>query len=267
MTDWVDIYEGDSPLILASPHSGTYVPDTMFARLNARGQTLADTDWHIDRVYDDLIPGASRVRALFHRYVIDPNRDPSGGSLYPGQNTTGLVPEVDFEGKPIWQEDQAPGEDEVQERLRRFHAPYHRALDALIARALDRFGVAILYDCHSIRSRLPFLFEGQLPDLNLGTFSGKSCDSAIQALAEQALVGQTDFTSVVNGRFKGGWTTRHYGQPAKNVHAVQMEIAQRAYLIHETRPFDLSLSKTARLRAHLRPLLEGLEAFGLGQKG
>ncbi|WP_295049926.1 N-formylglutamate amidohydrolase [uncultured Paracoccus sp.] len=175
----VEVVAGDSPVILGLPHTGTWLPEAIRARLNDRGQALADTDWHIHRLYDGLLPGATTVRATFHRYVIDANRGPDDASLYPGQNTTGLVPLTDFDGRPIWTDD--PAADDIADRIARFHTPYHAALAAQIDRVRARHGVAILYDCHSIRSHIPFLFDGTLPDFNIGTAGGTTCDPRIQA--------------------------------------------------------------------------------------
>ncbi|MEX0343218.1 MAG: N-formylglutamate amidohydrolase, partial [Erythrobacter sp.] len=169
----VTVISGSSPLVLAQPHSGTLVPDDIRAMLTERGAMLADTDWHIPQLYEGLAPDATIVRAEFNRYVIDANRPPDGASLYPGQNTTGLVPMVDFEDRPLWREE--PDEDEIAQRLETFHAPYHAALRTELDRVRAQHGFAVLYDCHSIRSRLPFLFEGRLPDLNIGTNGGETC--------------------------------------------------------------------------------------------
>ena len=162
----VEVKRGEGPLVLGLPHTGTYVPEDIFARLTPLGQTLSDTDWHIDRLYDGLLDGVTTVRANFHRYVIDANRDPSGASLYPGQNTTGLVPMTDFDGRPLWLEE--PDETEIEARRLEWYAPYHAALQAELERVRAIHGVAILYDCHSIRSNIPYLFEGTLPDFNIG---------------------------------------------------------------------------------------------------
>ena len=151
----VEVTRGDGPVILAQPHGGTFVPDDLWARLNGCGRELSDTDWHIGRLYDGLLPGATIVRATFHRYVIDANRDPGGASLYPGQNTTGLCPVTDFDGQPIWTEGQDPSPDEIADRRARFHTPYHAALAAEVERVRARHGVAVVYDCHSIRSVIP----------------------------------------------------------------------------------------------------------------
>ena len=151
----VEIHRGNGPVVLGLPHTGTHVPEQVFAALNDRGQGLDDTDWHIHTLYDGLLDGVTTVRATFHRYVIDANRDPSGASLYPGQNTTGLVPLTDFDGNDIWKSE--PSDAEIDRRRKLFHAPYHEALAAELNRVHDQHGVAILYDCHSIRSHASFV--------------------------------------------------------------------------------------------------------------
>lgn len=261
-----DIKEGSSPIILGLPHTGTDVPADIWQHLNENGKLLADTDWHIHELYADLIPEATTVRATFHRYVIDANRDPAGVSLYPGQNTTGLVPETDFDGKPIWNEGQEPTQDDIAYRLETFHAPYHAALAAEIERVKSIHGIAILYDCHSIRSHIPFLFEGKLPDFNIGTDMGATCDPTIEKIAVEATAAAEGYDSILNGRFKGGWTTRHYGKPQSSVHAIQMELAQSTHLQSETPPFAYDAGKADRLRSHLKTILTRMEKFALDTK-
>jgi N-formylglutamate deformylase len=261
----VEVTQGDGPVVLGMPHTGTHVPPDIFARLNDVGRTLADTDWHIDRLYDGLLPGATIVRATFHRYVIDANRPPDGASLYPGQNTTGLVPVTDFDGRPLWEME--PEADEIEDRRARFHAPYHAALASELARVRARHGVAVLYDCHSIRSRIPFLFEGRLPDLNIGTNEGRTCAPAMEAAVARRCADAQGYTSVLNGRFKGGWSTRHYGRPETGVHAIQMELAQSTHLAAEAPPFAWDDGKAARLRPHLRAVLETLADIALSSRG
>ncbi len=256
-----ELHQGTSPVILAFPHTGTDVPADIWERLDDNGRILADTDWHIERLYAGLLPEATTVRATFHRYVIDANRDPAGVSLYPGQNTTGLVPETDFDGKPIWKDGEAPTEADIAYRLANFHAPYHAALAAEIERVKAIHGVAILYDCHSIRSLIPFLFEGRLPDFNIGTDMGRTCDKAIETATVEACAAAEGYTSILNGRFKGGWTTRHYGKPEIGVHAIQMELAQVSHLATEVPPFHLDAEKAARLRIHLKDILHRIEAL------
>ncbi len=252
------VNRGASPVILSFPHAGTFVPDRIWEQLNDNGRILADTDWHVDKLYEGLLPEATTVRAVFHRYVIDANRDPSGQSLYPGQNTTGLIPHTDFDGQPIWKV--PPSEAAIAERLGEFFAPYHAALEAEIDRVKSIHGIAIVYDCHSIRSRIPFLFEGQLPDFNIGTHGGRTCDPAIESAAVATARAAHGFTWVLNGRFKGGYTTRHYGRQDQGVHAIQMELAQSAYLTQESAPFTDDPVKSEALRHHLQLLLRGVEA-------
>jgi N-formylglutamate deformylase len=261
---------GDSPLVLGLPHTGTHVPDDILDNLNAEGRLLRDTDWHIDRLHDGLIEGATTVRATFHRYVIDANRDPSGQSLYPGQTTTGLVPLTTFDNTPIWSDGAETDAAEIDRRARHFHAPYHAALAAEIERVKAIHGYAVLYDCHSIRSVIPWLFEGVLPDFNIGTDEGRTCDPLIEQAAFRAAAA-TGRTHVLNGRFRGGWTTRHYGRPADGVHAIQMELAQSSHLATEEPPFDLNAEKSASLRKQLTDILTGImraaaEAAGRGNQ-
>lgn len=250
----VEITEGDSPLVLGLPHTGTWVPDDVAAALNDEGRLLRDTDWHIKTLYEGLFSGATTVRATFHRYVIDANRDPSGASLYPGQTTTGLVPLTTFDNTPIWRDGHAPDSAEIERRRTAFHAPYHAALAAQIQRVKAIHGYAVLYDCHSIRSVIPWLFDGTLPDFNIGTDQGRTCAEGIERAVHDACAA-TGRTTVLNGRFRGGWTTRHYGRPQDGIHAIQMELAQSSHLATEAPPFDLSPVRAARLRDQLTEIL------------
>jgi formiminoglutamase len=259
----VEVRRGSSPVILGLPHAGTHVPPDIWERLNDEGTKLRDTDWHVDRLYDGLLPGATTVRATFHRYVIDANRDPSGQSLYPGQNTTGLAPLTDFDNRPIWKRGAEPTARDIEARLAAFHAPYHAALQAEIDRALAVHQIAIVYDCHSIRSHCPFLFEGRLPDFNIGTDGGRTCAQALELAVSDICSTADGYSHVVNGRFRGGWTTRHYGRPHDNVHAIQMEIAQSAYLETEEPPFAYDDAKAEKLRLHLDAILTRLNAIAL----
>ena len=255
----VEVTPGDSPVILGMPHTGTYIPEVIRKNMLPNAQTLRDTDWHIHKLYQNLLPGATTVRATFHRYVVDANRDPKGQSLYPGQNTTGLVPLTDFDGMPLWKVQ--PTDAEIAIRRDTCHAAYHAALCAEIERIKALHGVAVLYDCHSIRSHIPHLFEGKLPDLNIGTNNGRSCARALEAAALRISTAATDYTSVLNGRFKGGWTTRHYGQPGRGVHAIQMELAQATHLRTEGPPFEFDPDKSAPLQDVLGRILRTLETL------
>ena len=254
MSGLFELHEGQGPLILGFPHSGTHIPDDLARKMSPAGRAMADTDWHVPRLYDFARAlDASWIEAKTSRYVIDLNRDPDGASLYPGQATTGLCPLESFAGEPIWQEGHAPDEAEIARRKQDFFWPYHQALAAQIARVKARHGYAVLYDCHSIRGAVPRLFEGALPDLNLGTNGGRSCDSRLQTVVCDVLAA-APFGHVLNGRFRGGWITRHYGAPGQNVHALQMEIAQRAYM-DEAPPWRWSEARAARLQEVLHAVL------------
>ena len=192
-----------------------------------------------------------------------PTATPVGVSLYPGQNTTGLIPLTDFDNRPLWIEGKEPDEAETVERVLRFHPPYHSVLAAEIERVKAKHGIAILYDCHSIRSVCPFLFEGRLPDFNIGTDNGKTCDPLMEQEVSAICAAADGYTSVTNGRFRGGWTTRHYGRPKDGVHAIQMELTQATHLKSETLPFDYDVEKAAGLRKVLQQILERIEALAL----
>ncbi len=261
----VEIVEGAGPIVLGLPHTGTDVPPDIMAHLNETGQALADTDWHIDRLYTDLLPDVTTVRATFHRYVIDANRAPSRQSLYPGQNTTGLVPLTDFDNRPIW--DTPPDAAEIARRCAAYHAPYHAALEAQLARVRAQHGVAIFYDCHSIRSHIPFLFDGQLPDFNIGTNHGQTCAPQIETAIAEICDAAEGYCTVRNGRFIGGWSTRHYGRPQEDFHALQMELAQSTYLTDEAPPWTYDTAKADKLRPILARCLARLTDLASSLKG
>lgn len=256
----VEVKSGSSPLVLGLPHTGLALPADVAENLNEFGRPLIDTDWHIHKLYEDLVPDLTTVRTTIHRYVIDVNRDPNGESLYPGQNTTTLVPLIDFDGNGIWKS--PPSAEEVDQRKEQFHKPYHDALSAEIDRVKNKHGFAILYDCHSIRSDIPFLFEGKLPDFNIGTNNGTTCDPEIEKSVLDICSNSGSYSTILNGRFKGGWTTRHYGHPHQGVHAIQMELAQCTYLEAETTPFRTASDKAERLRFVLKEILIKLQRFG-----
>lgn len=253
----VTVIRGDGPIILGMPHGGTFVPPAMAARLNDEGVLLRDTDWHIARLYDGLLADVTVVAATFHRYVIDANRDPQGNSLYPGANTTELVPSKNFDGAPLWRAGAEPTADEIAARRAAFHAPYHAALADEVARVKARHGVAVLHDCHSIRSVIPWLFAGTLPDLNIGTDGGITCAPMLASAVVQPCAA-SGRSHVLNGRFRGGWTTRHYGRPHDGVHAIQMELAQSTYLAAEAPPFAFDAVKAGSLRPLLARMLQNL---------
>lgn len=218
---------------------------------------MADTDWHIDHLYAPLCSEVTCVRTPVHRYVIDVNRDPSGDSLYPGQNTTDLCPLTDFDGLPIYLDGQIPDANEVARRRETYHAPYHAALAAELQRVKAIHGFAMLYDCHSIRSVIPYLFDGTLPDFNIGTDTGTTCAPDLERQVHEVCREAEGFSTVLNGRFKGGWTTRNYGCPSAGLHAIQMELAQSTYMLEQP-PWTFLDARADRTRVHLKTILQTL---------
>lgn len=231
----IEVHRGTAPLIVAFPHSGLDLPDDFLPALVSPWQARRDADWWIDRLYAFATGlGATTVRTTISRTVIDVNRDPSGASLYPGQATTGLCPTTDFDGAPLYR-DGGPHADEIARRRALYFDPYHAALSAEIAWLRGTHERVVLYDAHSIRSRIPRLFDGELPQFNIGTNDGATCDPAL-ADTVTGLCERSGHGYVLNGRFKGGWTTRHYGRPADGIHAIQMELAMRGYMAEPALP-------------------------------
>jgi len=254
----IEVGRGNSPLILAFPHTGTDLPADVADCLNDTGRAMADTDWHIDSLYAGLVGDITTVRTPIHRYAIDVNRGTDGASLYPGQNTTGLCPLTDFDGQAIYKARREPDAAEIARRSAAYHAPYHAALAGEVDRVRAKHGFAILYDCHSIRSEIPFLFDGTLPDFNIGTNGGTTCAPALERAVLGICQSALGYTSVLNGRFKGGWTTRHYGCPTDGVHAIQMELAQSTYM-RQAPPWPYNAHRADALRAHLAHILTTLQ--------
>jgi N-formylglutamate deformylase len=251
--------EGRTPLIISVPHSGTYVPAEIRAALTPAALRLADTDWHVQHLYAFARElGAAWLQAEVSRYAIDLNRPPDNQSLYPGQTTSELCPTLSFAGEPLYHGD-VPSAAEVARRREQYWMPYHLALSDLIGAATRRHGFAILLDAHSIRGVVPRLFGGHLPDINLGTFDGRSCDPGLVAPLTSMLDSQQRFGHVLNGRFKGGYITRHYGAPAKRVQALQIELAQDAYMDEAAMSFEPSRAQP--LQALLQQLVGALLSF------
>ena len=232
--DWLIVERGDAPLVLSVPHAGTRLPGEIESRLVSPWLARKDTDWYVDRLYSfagEL--GATVIRTLVSRTVIDVNRDPEGRSLYPGQATTELCPTTTFDGERLYREGGEPDAREIATRRDRYYAPYHAAISAEIGRLRDSHGTVVLFDAHSIRSVVPRLFDGTLPVFNIGTNSGRSCAPEL-ARSLREICDSSGLPTVVDGRFKGGYITRHYGQPDSGVHAVQLELAMRGYLDEPT---------------------------------
>ncbi len=255
-------HQGTAPLLISMPHTGTHVPADIAAKLTPAGREVHDTDWHMPTLYDFAKQiGASTLVATHSRYVIDLNRSPDGASLYPGQSVTGLCPIDGFDSKPLYlHKGDEPNEADIARRRALYWQPYHDQLRAELNRIKAAHGVAMLWDAHSIRSVLPRFFEGKLPDLNLGTADGQSCDPALAlqllAIAQTALA----HTSVLNGRFKGGYITRNYGQPEQGFHAVQLEMTQSSYM-QEQMPFDYLPAVADQIKPTLQQMLQAVLSF------
>ncbi|MGN6317838.1 N-formylglutamate deformylase [Trinickia sp.] len=237
MTDATFLFDqGNIPLVVSIPHVGTEIPESLRERMTPAALEMADTDWHLDRLYAFARrAGASILAARFSRYVIDLNRPPGGETLYPGRTTTSLCPTETFRGEPVYREGCVPNEVAIGRRLDTYWEPYHACLRAEIDRLTRMFGHVLLWEAHSIASVLPRLFDGKLPDFNFGTNGGKSCAPAVVAAATATLAGQP-YTHVLNGRFKGGYITRAFGLPEERVHAIQLEMRQSTYM-DEASPF------------------------------
>lgn len=261
---WLHVERRETPLILAFPHGGSWLPDDLIGQFRSGWWAIRDADWHITELYAGLAD-ATRVWTDVSRSVIDCNRDPSGASLYPGQATTGLCPLETFDGDPLYRDGAAP---DVAARRDAWFTPYHAALQTEIDRLRAIHSRVIVYDCHSIRSRIPRLFAGTLPELNIGTDNGATCDPALSDAVAAACGTRSH---VLDGRFRGGWTTRHYGRPEQGIHAIQMEIAMRAYLDEPAGEPDATNwppawepERAAPLRADLARILAAALTFAKG---
>jgi N-formylglutamate deformylase len=273
MKDWLKVQRGDAPVVVSLPHTGTAIPAELEAQLASPWLARKDADWWVDDLYD-FTPalGVTTVRTSISRTVIDVNRDPSGQSLYPGANTTGLCPIATFDNEALYLPGFKPDADDIRQRLERFFVPYHAALLSELERLSVTHPRVVLYDAHSIRSRIPHLFDGELPQFNIGTNSGASCDLALAESVERACAA-SGLSHVTNGRFKGGWITRYYGEPARGVHAIQMELACRGYM-HEPEgaiagdnwPSPYESTRAAPLRATLRKVIEACVVFASAEK-
>lgn len=245
---------GSGPLLISAPHAGTNVPPELAARMTAHGRAIADTDWNIDRLYQFARAiDASLLVATHSRYVIDLNRPPDGKALYPGQRNTGLCPVETFDGAPLWQEGAEPSPAEIAERRTAIWQPYHGQIAQTLAAAKARHGHALLWDAHSIRGTVPQLFAGRLPDFNIGTNDGATCPARI-ANNLARLASEAGYTAIVNGRFKGGYITRHYGDPAANIYSVQLELVQETYM-QEAAPWTFDDAKAASVSAVIERLV------------
>ena len=253
--DTYTLHRGTAPLLVSLPHNGTALPDDIAARLTPEARRVPDTDWHVAELYAFARElGASILVPAFSRYVVDLNRPDDDVSLYPGQNTTGLCPIVRFSGDPLYLPGQQPTAEEIAARVDTYWRPYHQALQQELARLRDAHGRVVLWEGHSIRSVVPFLFDGRLPDFNLGTAAGTSCSPALQQALEAELASQQAYSFIVNGRFRGGYITRHYADVANGIQTVQLELAQLTYMDEDT--FAYLPERAARTQGLIRRLLK-----------
>ncbi len=255
-SDIYTLHQGNSPLLISCPHVGTQIPADQQARYTARALQAEDTDWFLDRLYGFAVErGATLLVPRHSRYLIDLNRPSENTPMYAGQNNTELCPTRHFTGEPLYRPGQAPDDAEIRRRVAVYWQPYHDALQAELQRLRAAQGHAVLFDAHSIKSALPWLFEGTLPHLNLGTVGGSSCAPGLRDRLAAVLAAQQGFSHVVDGRFKGGHITRHYGQPASGVHAVQLEMCWRAYM-DESPPWRWDAARAAEVTPLLQALVQ-----------
>lgn len=254
--DTFTLHRGSTPLLLSLPHVGTRLPDDQKARYVESALGMDDTDWHLEAVYGFAHElGASVLVPRYSRYLIDLNRPPENLPMYPGANNTELCPTRAFSGEPLYREGQAPDEAEIARRTARYWRPYHDALQAELQQLHTRHGHVVLFDGHSIQSELPWLFEGRLRDLNLGTADGRSCAPELREALNAVLAAQTRWSHITDGRFKGGYITRHYGRPDEQMHAVQLEMCFSCYM-QESPPWAWDAQRAAAVQPVLRQLLD-----------
>jgi N-formylglutamate deformylase len=249
------LHRGSAPLLVSMPHIGTEIPPELRGRYVPRALAVEDTDWHLARLYDfagEL--GASVLQPRYSRYLIDLNRPPDDAPMYPGASNTELCPTRFFTGDPLYAGGREPTAEEKALRREQYWQPYHDALAAELARLKAEHGFVLLWDAHSIRSEIPWLFEGVLPDLNIGTAGGASADASIADAVTAAAARHPEYSHVLNGRFKGGYITRRYGRPAEHVHAVQLEMGQRLYM-REAPPYDYDVALACKAQPALRDMV------------
>lgn len=257
-----DLHRGESPLLVSIPHMGTDIPAEFRPAFRERALAVEDADWHMDRLYAFAAGelGATVLKPRHARYVVDLNRPPDDTPMYPGASNTELCPTRFFSGEPLYLEGRQPDAAAREARRERFWKPYHQALASEIARIRERHGFVLLWDAHSIRSEIPWLFEGVLPDLNIGTAGGASADDRIAQAVVRAAA-RPGVSHVLNGRFQGGYITRHYGRPAEHVHAVQLEMCQKLYM-REAPPYDWIAERAERIRPVVRDMVAAALAAG-----
>ena len=262
MSSSYTLIKGSVPLLISMPHNGQLIPDDIAVNMTDKAKAVPDTDWYKDKLYDFASAlGAYILMPKYNRYVIDLNRDPKGVDLYPGANSTELCPTTAFDLSPLYLEGKHPDNNEITRRISHYWQPYHHAIATTLAEIKQQHNCAVLLEAHSILSTVPRFFEGQLPDFNFGTASGESCAAAL--LDEITALNFSPYSMVTNGRFKGGYITRAYGDPAKNIHAVQLELSQRTYL--DERNFEYLDAVAEQVKPKLKALVNTLITFAQKQ--
>ena len=261
MNEVFTLRRGTAPLVVSIPHAGTLIPPALADDFVDAARAVPDTDWHLPQVYAFVRDrGASLIVPRLSRYVVDLNRPPDDQPMYAGANNTELCPTRSFAGEPLYKPGRAPQAQAIARRREQYWRPYHDALRSEVERVRATHGHAVLFDAHSIRSELPWLFEGRLPDLNLGTAGGQSCAASLKEALSRVLAAQSRFTHVVDGRFKGGYITRHYGRPGEGVHAVQLEMCWSCYMGEEA-PYLVDDARALALRPVLEALVDAMIAW------
>ncbi|MFT5529928.1 MAG: N-formylglutamate deformylase [Alteromonadaceae bacterium] len=257
------LIKGTVPLLISMPHNGQQIPDDIALTMTEFAKSVVDTDWYKDRLYDFAQSlGAYIIIPKYSRYVIDLNRDPHGIDLYPDENSTELCPLSGFDLSPIYLAGQQPNGVEISRRIKDYWQPYHQAINDTLDEMKTEFGQAVLLDAHSILSHVPRFFDGQLPDFNFGTSSGKSCSVSLVNNLENIVY--APYSMVIDGRFKGGFITRHFGNPGNNIHAIQLELSQRTYMNELTTEYNLSLAE--QVQQKLRTMVICLIDFAIEHK-
>jgi N-formylglutamate deformylase len=258
MSSSYTLIKGSVPLLISMPHNGQDIPSSIANTMTEKAKLVADTDWYQDKLYDFAVElGTYILIPKYNRYVIDLNRDPKGVNLYPGANSTELCPTTAFDQSALYLPENMPSEDEIQQRITRYWQPYHQAIITTLADIKQQFNGAVLLEAHSILSHVPRFFDGQLPDFNFGTANVASC--AIELITAVENIDFTPYSKVSNGRFKGGFITRCYGQPEQNIHALQLELSQRTYMNEPSNEYNEVLAEQVKIK--LKALVQCLIVF------
>ncbi|MGL1957588.1 MAG: N-formylglutamate deformylase [Colwellia sp.] len=253
--------KGKVGVLISMPHNGQEIPAEIAATMTVEGKKVADTDWFIDRLYDFAQAlGIYVIKPKYSRYVIDLNRGIDGVNLYPGANSTELCPTTAFDLSPLYLDEKQPSNDEIQQRITHYWQPYHQAITETLADLKQEFGKVVLLDAHSILSHVPRFFSGKLPDFNFGTVDdNQDISCAAELINSVKQLNFFPYTSIINGRFKGGYITRAYGDPTNNIHAIQLELSQSTYM---NEPSDhYNDVNAAQVKKKLQEFVECLISF------